>query len=77
MGICLVQKAPASTIEVLAKACSRIVCPYQEIILIGTRHGEKLYETLITSEECLNAENMAVILRISAIKEILTMINIL
>ena len=54
-GDILVQKAPACTIEVLAKAVSEIFVSEQDIKIIGIRHGEKMYETLLTNEECANA----------------------
>ncbi|HET3273336.1 TPA: capsular polysaccharide biosynthesis protein Cps4J [Streptococcus pneumoniae] len=54
-GDILVQKAPACTIEVLAKAVSEIFASEQDIKIIGIRHGEKRYETLLTNEECANA----------------------
>ena len=54
-GDILVQKAPACTIEVLAKAISEIFVSKQDIRIIGIRHGEKMYETLLTNEECANA----------------------
>ena len=54
-GDILVQKAPACTIEVLAKAVTEIFSPGHEIKTIGIRHGEKMYETLLTNEECANA----------------------
>ena len=54
-GDILVQKAPACTIEVLAKAVSEIFVSKQDIRIIGIRHGEKMYETLLTNEECANA----------------------
>ena len=57
-GDILVQKAPACTIEVLAKAVTELFGPQTEIINIGIRHGEKMYETLLTNEECVNAEDM-------------------
>ena len=57
-GDILVQKAPACTIEVLAKAVTELFGPETEIINIGIRHGEKMYETLLTNEECVNAEDM-------------------
>ena len=57
-GDILVQKAPACTIEVLAKAVAELFGPETEIKNIGIRHGEKMYETLLTNEECLNAEDM-------------------
>ncbi len=54
-GDILVQKAPACTIETLAKAVTGLFAPDHEIKVIGIRHGEKLYETLLTNEECANA----------------------
>ena len=54
-GDILVQKAPACTIETLAQAVSGLFAPGQEIKVIGIRHGEKMYETLLTNEECANA----------------------
>ena len=57
-GDILVQKAPACTIEVLAKAVTGLFAPEHEIKVIGIRHGEKMYETLLTNEECANAIDM-------------------
>ena len=57
-GDILVQKAPACTIETLAKAVTELFDPSAEIKVIGIRHGEKLYETLLTNEECANAADM-------------------
>lgn len=57
-GDILVQKAPACTIEVLAKAVTELFEPGHEIKIIGIRHGEKMYETLLTNEECANAIDM-------------------
>ena len=54
-GDILVQKAPACTIEVLAKAVAELFNPATEIRVIGIRHGEKMYETLLTNEECAGA----------------------
>lgn len=54
-GDIMVQKAPACTIEVLAKAVSELFHVKEEIKVIGIRHGEKMYETLLTNEECANA----------------------
>ena len=54
-GDILVQKAPACTIEVLAQAVVELFDSGHEIKVIGIRHGEKLYETLLTNEECSNA----------------------
>jgi len=57
-GDILVQKAPACTIETLAKAVTELFNPDTEIKVIGIRHGEKLYETLLTNEECATAVDM-------------------
>lgn len=57
-GDILVQKAPACTIETLAKAVVELFNKDTEIKVIGIRHGEKLYETLLTNEECSNAIDM-------------------
>lgn len=54
-GDILVQKAPACTIETLAKAVTGLFAPDHEIKVIGIRHGEKMYETLLTNEECAHA----------------------
>ena len=56
-GDILVQKAPACTIETLARATKALFDPEDKIPIqiIGIRHGEKLYETLLTNEECANA----------------------
>ena len=57
-GDILVQKAPACTIETLAKAVTGLFNPETEIKVIGIRHGEKMYETLLTNEECAHAIDM-------------------
>lgn len=58
-GDIFVQKAPASTIETLAKALTRLLdAPYHPINLIGTRHGEKLFESLLTREEMVSAQDL-------------------
>ena len=57
-GDILVQKAPACTIETLAKAVTELFAPGHEIRVIGIRHGEKMYETLLTNEECANAVDL-------------------
>ena len=54
-GDIFVQKAPACTIEILAKAVKELFHADNEIKVIGIRHGEKMYETLLTDEECANA----------------------
>lgn len=65
-GDVLVQKAPACTIETLAKAVIALFNPSTEVKVIGIRHGEKLYETLLTNEECANAVDMGDFYRVPA-----------
>ena len=67
-GDILVQKAPACTIEVLAQAVKELFAPETEIRVIGIRHGEKMYETLLTNEECANALDMGDFYRVPADK---------
>ena len=67
-GDILVQKAPACTIEVLAQAVKELFAPDTEIKVIGIRHGEKMYETLLTNEECANAIDMGNFYRVPADK---------
>ena len=67
-GDILVQKAPACTIETLAKAVTELFNPATEIKVIGIRHGEKMYETLLTNEECANAIDMGEFYRVPADK---------
>ena len=57
-GDIMVQKAPACTIEVQAQAVKELFHSDDEIKVIGIRHGEKMYETLLTNEECANAIDM-------------------
>ena len=58
-GDILVQKAPACTIRTLAEAvCELFGGDKENIKVIGIRHGEKMYETLLTNEECANAVDM-------------------
>ena len=57
-GDLFVQKAPAATIETLAKAVINLTGSKTGISYIGTRHGEKLYETLVTQEEMLKSIDM-------------------
>lgn len=64
-GDIFVQKAPACTIETLAKAVTELFAPGHEIRVIGIRHGEKMYETLLTNEECAKAEDMGAFYRVS------------
>ena len=63
-GDILVQKAPACTIETLARAVCELFNPETEIKVIGIRHGEKMYETLLTNEECANAVDMGEFYRV-------------
>ena len=63
-GDILVQKAPACTIEVLAQAVKEVFHAENEIKIIGIRHGEKMYETLLTNEECANAIDMGQFYRV-------------
>lgn len=67
-GDIMVQKSPASTIRDLAQALKEIFNTDNEIKIIGTRHGEKLYETLLTKEEFLIAEDMGGFYRVPADK---------
>lgn len=57
-GDLFVQKAPAATLEVLAKALKELYNTNTEVKIIGTRHGEKLYETLVTREEMAKAMDL-------------------
>ena len=57
-GDIFVQKAPAATIDTLAKALIDLYKSDSEIKYIGTRHGEKLYESLVSKEDMMNAEDM-------------------
>lgn len=65
-GDLFVQKAPAATIETLAEAIRQIFDYHEPIRIIGARHGEKMYETLCTSEEMVKAEDMGEFYRIPA-----------
>ena len=65
-GDIFVQKSPAATIEVLAKALVELYKANNQIKIIGTRHGEKLYETLVNREEMLKAEDLVNFYRIPA-----------
>ncbi len=57
-GDLFVQKAPAATLNVLATALKELYQADTEVKVIGTRHGEKLYETLVTREEMAKSEDM-------------------
>ena len=63
-----VQKSPASTIGDLAQAVKELFKADNEIKVIGTRHGEKLYETLLTKEENVVAKDMGGFYRVPADK---------
>lgn len=65
-GDIFVQKAPAATIGTLAAALKKIFGVENPITVIGTRHGEKLYETLLTREEYARAEDLKGYFRIPA-----------
>lgn len=65
-GDLFVNKAPAATINDLAKAVLELKKADNKVKIIGTRHGEKLYETLCTREEMMNAEDMGDFYRIPA-----------
>ena len=66
-GDILVQKAPACTIQTQAEAvCELFGGKKENIKVIGIRHGEKMYETLLTNEECAKAEDMGHFYRVPA-----------
>lgn len=65
-GDIFVQKAPAATISVLAEAMLKLFHAKNGIRVIGTRHGEKLYETLLNREEMAKAEDMGNYFRVPA-----------
>lgn len=66
-GDILVQKAPACTIQTQAEAvCELFGGKKKDIKVIGIRHGEKMYETLLTNEECAKAEDMGDFYRVPA-----------
>ena len=67
-GDIFVQKAPACTIEVLAKAVKELFHAENEVKVIGIRHGEKMYETLLTDEECAHAIDLGDFYRVPADK---------
>jgi UDP-N-acetylglucosamine 4,6-dehydratase/5-epimerase len=67
-GDIMVQKAPASTIGDLAQAIKELISSNNEIRIIGTRHGEKLFETLLTKEEHVIAQDMGGFYRVPADK---------
>ena len=65
-GDLFVQKAPAATLDVLAEALKQLYHADTIVKVIGTRHGEKLYETLVTREEMAKSEDMGEYFRIPA-----------
>ena len=65
-----VQKAPGATIETLSKALLELYQSNSKLKVIGTRHGEKLYESLLTKEEKLKAIDLGNYYRIPLIIEI-------
>ncbi|MEN6589331.1 MAG: polysaccharide biosynthesis protein [Proteiniphilum sp.] len=65
-GDLFVQKAPAATLAVLAESLKELYQADTEVKVIGTRHGEKLYETLVTREEMFRSEDMGNYFRIPA-----------
>jgi UDP-glucose 4-epimerase len=65
-GDIFVQKAPASTVGDLARAMASLFADKSEVKVIGTRHGEKLYESLVSREEMARAEDLGNYYRISA-----------
>jgi UDP-N-acetylglucosamine 4,6-dehydratase len=67
-GDIMVQKSPASTIGDLAQALKELFNAENEIKIIGTRHGEKRYETLLTKEEFIKAEDLGGFFRVPADK---------
>lgn len=67
-GDIFVQKAPACTIDVLAHAVKELFHAENDIKVIGIRHGEKMYETLLTDEECAHAIDMGDFYRVPADK---------
>jgi UDP-N-acetylglucosamine 4,6-dehydratase/5-epimerase len=67
-GDIMVQKAPATTIQVLAQAVKELFHVDNEVKIIGIRHGEKMYETLLTNEECAHAIDMGNFYRVPADK---------
>ncbi len=67
-GDILVQKAPACTISTLAEAVKELFKSKDDIKVIGIRHGEKMYETLLTNEECSGAIDLGSFYRVSCDK---------
>lgn len=67
-GDIMVQKAPACTIETLVQAVKELFHAENEVRIIGIRHGEKMYETLLTNEECAHAIDLGNYYRVPADK---------
>jgi len=67
-GDIMVQKAPSCKIDVLVNAVKELFHANNEIKIIGIRHGEKMYETLLTNEECVHAIDMGDFYRVPADK---------
>jgi len=65
-GDLFVRKAPACTIQVLAEALTQLLGRKTDVRVIGTRHGEKLYETLVSREEMVRAESLDGYFRVPA-----------
>jgi UDP-glucose 4-epimerase len=65
-GDIFIQKAPSATIGTLARALLTLLNAQNEIQIIGTRHGEKLYETLLNREEMAQAEDLGDYYRVAA-----------
>ena len=65
-GDLFIQKSPAATIKTLAEALKELYNSSAEINEIGIRHGEKMYETLVTKEEMMKAEDLGNYFRVSA-----------
>lgn len=65
-GDLFVMKAPACTIDTLANAVKKVFNANNEIKVIGIRHGEKMYETLLTDEECNHAEDLGDYFRVTS-----------
>jgi UDP-glucose 4-epimerase len=65
-GDIFVKKSPATTVGILAQALKELYCADSEIKIIGTRHGEKLYETLVNREEMVKAKDEGNFFRVPA-----------
>lgn len=65
-GDLFVQKSPACTIGVLAEAVKKVFHADNEIVVIGSRHGEKMYETLLTKEEAMHAVDLGNYYKVAA-----------